>query len=140
MLAAGEAGSCLDDALGASRVWTADCNYFRHDGWRSTNATVVGGYTYWKLRSQDGRCLGVAGASTKSGAALAVGNCTSTKDHSQLWRASSVSGTRYLLVNAHSGKCAGTKGSQTYIGVQVVQGNCYKGPGSTQIWYSRKSR
>jgi hypothetical protein len=133
--------NCLGGKAFESTVILLRCeapNDASKEPWKSINATTVGGYVYYQLKDWEGQCLGVAGASTANGHALAVGNCTSTRDHSQLWRASFTNRahTRYTLVNAHSGKCAGTVGSKATMNTKVIQGTCYTGSGTSQIWYS----
>jgi hypothetical protein len=133
-----ESGQCLSGGVaGFSQVEIFDC--YLSTQWISKNPTEVGGYVYYQMQDrQTGYCLGVSGASSANGAPLAVGNCSPTSDHSQLWRASFVDSAyvRYLLVNAHSGKCAGTKGKATVSDTPVVQGACSTSPGGTQIWYA----
>lgn len=121
-------------AQGSSAVFLYDC--YAAPKLLSTNATNVGGYTYYQMKDELGRCVGVSKASTANGAGLAVGNCTGTSDHSQLWRASFLSGsaTKYTIVNAHSGKCVGTKGSGIVATTPLVQGTCNTASESTQIW------
>ncbi|WP_158838916.1 RICIN domain-containing protein [Streptomyces sp. NRRL S-1022] len=127
-------GYCLGMHSSRSTVNLINCSS-RRSLWRPYATTRVGGVKYVKLRNPyNGKCLGVSHASAASGAALAWGNCTSTRDHSQLWRSKYVSSSRYLLVNAHSGKCAGTVRSSTAYMTQVIQGRCASGTGSTQLW------
>lgn len=126
---------CLDSGVqGSSKVTLYDC--YQSTTWLSTNATTVGGYVYYQMKDELGRCLGVSGSSTAAGAALAVGKCTGTSDHSQLWRGSFLSGssTKYTIVNAHSGKCAGTKNKGITANTAIVQGACTTDSSSTQIW------
>ncbi|MFC9619417.1 RICIN domain-containing protein [Streptomyces sp. NPDC056930] len=127
-------GYCLGMHPSRSTVNLMNCNSTR-TAWKSYAATKVGGMTYVKLKSaSNGKCLGVSHASTASGAPLAWGNCTSTKDRSQLWRVRYVSGSIYQIVNAKSYLCVGTKGSSTAQWTPVTQGYCTAKTGSTQLW------
>ncbi|MGW5768681.1 RICIN domain-containing protein [Streptomyces longwoodensis] len=127
-------GYCLGMHSSRSTVNLIGCSS-RRTVWRPYATTKVGGVKYVKLRNPyNGKCLGVSHASTASGAALAWGNCTSTRDHSQLWRSKYVRSGIYLIINAHSGKCVGTRGSSTAHMTQVVQGRCTSATGSTQLW------
>ncbi|MFF2201257.1 RICIN domain-containing protein [Streptomyces sp. NPDC058145] len=127
-------GYCLGMHSSRSTINLMGCGSSR-TYWKSYAATYVGGKKYVKLKSIHNRkCLGVAGQSTAGGAALAWGNCTSTRDHSQLWRVHYVRGGNYLIINADSGKCVGTRGSSTAKGTLVVQGRCNSATGSTQLW------
>ncbi|MEU1706665.1 RICIN domain-containing protein [Streptomyces sp. NPDC005706] len=126
-------GYCLGMHSSQSTVNLMDCGARTY--WKSYAATNVGGVKYVKLRSPlNGKCLGVAGSSTAGGAALAWGGCTSTRDHSQLWRVHYIRGSIYLIVNAKSRKCVGTRGNSTAKGTPVVQGTCNSTTGSTQLW------
>ncbi|MFF0833038.1 MULTISPECIES: RICIN domain-containing protein [unclassified Streptomyces] len=128
-------GYCLGMTSGHTTVSLISCRSNR-TAWKAYAGTRVGGRTYYKLKNPaSGVCLGVWHSSGAGGAGLAWGHCTSTRDHSQLWRLKYIGrSSTYQIVNGHSGLCAGTRGSSTARNTPVVQGHCTTVTGSTQLW------
>jgi hypothetical protein len=125
-------------------IGTCDANSATQH-WHVSGTTTVGGLFGWQLANGVGKCLGVQGSSTASGAHVVQVTCGSTVDHSQIWRPLIVfDGTFfgftadpgdgfYWLLNGHSGLCLGVHQSSTSSGALVVQGFC-NSSSATQQW------
>ncbi len=91
----------------------------------------AGGGIYTLVPGASGKCIGVAGSSTSSGALLTQAACASGSIF-QEWKVVA-GGGKYDLVNVGSGMCIDVPGASTTSGTQLQQWGCGAAQ-SNQLW------
>ena len=109
-------------------------------GWIAAPASNVflNGSVGTFLNGDSGKCLGVDGSSTASGAHLSSFYCDGRQfpNDNQYWRLQSIGSGFFLFVNTKSGLCLGVDGASTADGARVSQFGCDPTPttGENQAW------